>query len=166
MWIFTTRGFFSVVENRENNEQVLIRARVKSDIQEMHKVFFELGLKAGNVAENFYSDYMYRFVAERMDWISVMEHLMLDLRYTNFKDAVYMADPMELRERRHNTYLKVWSDMRQLQSFDSGLNRKANNGVGGRKKNSKKPGLGKGRNKGFGHQGGSGNILSGDRGES
>ena len=33
MWLMTTRGFFSVVEHREDDNILLIRARCKQDIE-------------------------------------------------------------------------------------------------------------------------------------
>ena len=39
MWIFFNNAFLSIVENRDNKFELLVRARVKGDIQ---KIFFSM----------------------------------------------------------------------------------------------------------------------------
>jgi hypothetical protein len=118
MWIFTTKGFFSIVETKEDPDQVLIRARIKKDIQNMKDLFDALGLKSTKILVGSGSDYKYRFTADRMDWIAAMTRLMLDLRYNNFKDAVYESDSHEMRERRRDAYFDIWAITRNLQSVE------------------------------------------------
>ena len=45
MWIFTTKGFFSVVQDKNDHDKVVIRSRVKKDIENMVAQFERLGLK-------------------------------------------------------------------------------------------------------------------------
>ena len=117
MWIYTTKGFFSVVEHKEDPERIMLRARVKVDIQNIKKIFDDLGLEATDILENVGSDYKYRIFANRMDWVSVMNRLMIDMNYTNFKDAVYETDSYKIKDMRHEAYYKVWSIMYELQLY-------------------------------------------------
>jgi len=119
MWIFTTKGFFSVVQQENDPQQVLIRARLKKDIQNMKRLFNALGLKPGGIIVNARSDYKYRFSADRTDWILVMTRLMLDMRYTNFKDAAYKADSREIKDNRHEAYFRIWTAMRGMQFLET-----------------------------------------------
>ncbi len=38
MWIFLNNSFLSIVENRDNKEELLVRSRIKGDI---YKKFFQ-----------------------------------------------------------------------------------------------------------------------------
>jgi hypothetical protein len=124
MWIYSTKGFFSIVQNRDNPDQVIIRARLKKDIDDLKRVFDSLKLRTTKIAENSRADYRYRFTADRMDWITVMIRLMVDLHYTNFKDEVYNVESGEVRERRHDAYLRIWAIMCNLQEFEVDLEKK------------------------------------------
>lgn len=115
MWVFTTRGFFSIVEHKKDPNLVVIRARVRRDIEVIKMLFEELGLKASGILEILDSDYRYRIFANRIDWVSVMTQLITDMGYTNFKNAVYETDSLEIRDKRHAAYLNIWAIMHELQ---------------------------------------------------
>ncbi len=118
MWLFTRKGFFSIVEHRDDPGQVVIRARLKKDIDELKCIFDSLKLRTTKVAVNSRTDYRYRFTANRMDWITVMIRLMLSIHYNNFKDSVYDNESGEMKERRHDAYLKIWAIMCNLQVLE------------------------------------------------
>ena len=118
MWIYSTKGFYSIVQNRGNPGQVIIRARLKKDIDNLKHMFDSLKLRTTKIAVSSRTDYRYRFTADRMDWISVMTRLMLDVHYPNFKDAVYRSESGDLRDKREEAYLRIWTLMRSLQSFE------------------------------------------------
>ena len=52
MWIVLNKSFLSIVKNRNNNSELLVRARVKGDIE---KVF-----ENADVFEDMNADYRYR----------------------------------------------------------------------------------------------------------
>lgn len=122
MWIYSTKGFFSVVENKDEPGQVIIRARLQKDIQNLKGIFNSLKFRTTKIAVNSRTDYRYRFIADRMAWITIMIRLMVDLHYTNFKDAVFDAESGEMREKRHEAYLKIWSVMCNLQKSEADSN--------------------------------------------
>jgi hypothetical protein len=93
LWVFTTKGFFSIVEHKKDPNRVVIRARVRKDIEKVKMLFEEC----------------------RVDWAGVMTQLITDLGYTNFKNAVYETDSLEIRDKRHEAYLDIWAIMHELQ---------------------------------------------------
>ena len=118
MWVFTTKGFFSIVEHKNDPNRVVIRARVRKDIESIKMLFEELGLEVSGVEENVSFDYRYRVFARRIDWASVMAQLITDMGYTNFKNAIYETDSLEIRDKRHEAYLDIWAIMHELQFCD------------------------------------------------
>lgn len=102
MWIFTKKGFYSVVRDRGNPEFLCVRARVAGDIEAL--------LPRSRVQENRITDYRFRArvpspwlkeaMEEEIDWID----------YGNFKDSV--RDPRRLR-----TYGAVWTEMADMQEY-------------------------------------------------
>ena len=118
MWVFTTKGFFSIVEHKKDTNRVVIRARIRKDIEKVKTLFEKLGLKASDILESLDSDYRYRIFANRIDWASVMIQLITDMGYKNFKNAVYDADFLEIRDKRHEAYLDIWAIMHELQFRD------------------------------------------------
>lgn len=115
MWVFTTKGFFSIVEHKKDPNRLLIRARIRKDIDNIKMLFEALGLRVSDVLESASSDYRYRIFANRIDWASVMTHLITDMGYTNFKNAAYETDSSEIRDKRHEAYLDIWAIMHELQ---------------------------------------------------
>lgn len=116
MWVFTTKGFFSIVEHKKDPNRVVIRARIRKDIESIKMLFEKLGLEVSDVVENVSFDYRYRVFASRPDWASAMTKLITDVGYKNFKNAVYEADSLEIRDKRHEAYLDIWVIMHELQS--------------------------------------------------
>ena len=62
------------------------------------------------------SDYRFRIFAAHEDWNRVMTGLAEQIKYTNFKNAVYATDSHAIRDRRHGAYLDIWFVMNKLQS--------------------------------------------------
>ena len=100
MWLCMNDAFLSVVADRNDEGNLLVRARVKGHIE---KVF----PKAKTFTSND-SDYMYRAFIDREDVaIAVYERLM-EVEYDNFKSSVKNR-PL------HDAYLKVWHIMYGMQ---------------------------------------------------
>ena len=100
MWIQFNNAFLSIVENRENTTELLVRARVKGDIE---KVFPE-----ADVFEDNNADYKYRaFISKAI----VAEKIMLkvtEINYDNFKNSVKEID-------RKKIYSNIWAELRKIQ---------------------------------------------------
>lgn len=112
MWLFTTLGFFSVVAHRDDARTVLIRARVREDLEELrvrHLPDLEIVEDAG-------SDYRYRAFVSRDEWEHAAQGLAACVDYANFKDAVAERQGRDRADR----YLEIWRVMHRLQSSERG----------------------------------------------
>jgi len=98
MWLMTTRGFYSVVEHRDDADRLLVRARCQADIAAL------ADLVDGEPVRLEDADYAWRVEVTRGEWQAAMQVLVGEITYPNFKSAV--RDPAH-----HDAYLKVWGVM-------------------------------------------------------
>ena len=103
MWLYTNKGFLSVVEDFHDKTQLLVRGRFDGDIE----VFFpkaEVLVDAG-------TDYKYRaFIPREEVAKAVKSYIESELHYSNFKSSVKDSD-------RLLAYHKVWSNMYEAQNL-------------------------------------------------
>jgi hypothetical protein len=104
MWIFTDLGFFSVVAHREQVGVLLVRARVRSDLEALRA---RLPLEPKIVTTNA-ADYRYRMLVPTETFAAVMADAVRSIDYDNFKDAV---DERQGHDRAH-VYLGIWDHLR------------------------------------------------------
>src|SRR5882672_12231675 len=107
MWPFTTFGFFSVVQDRQNKSRLVVRARVRLDLERLHQ--FIPTLSRPVVSET--TDYRYRAWVRRDDFAAAMPSLVAQITYPNFKNEVCRQQGV----KRMQVYHKVWDVMLQLQ---------------------------------------------------
>jgi hypothetical protein len=100
MWIFTTDGFLSIVDKDCGSDQLLVRGRVKGDI--------ERAFPGASVTVTPEDDYRFRAVITRKALTVYLHRQIKNLTYPNFKDTV--TEPA-----RHHAYLRVWDAMLRLQ---------------------------------------------------
>jgi hypothetical protein len=93
----------SVVANRLNPEQLLVRARMAGDIERL--------FPTASVFEDLEADYRYRAFLPRKKVASVLAQQVQTIEYDNFKNSVPKSDT-----NRQAAYLNVWTDLRTLQS--------------------------------------------------
>ena len=110
MWLQTTDGFFSVVEHRDNDELVLIRARTREDLENLTRYDAE-GFDDEHIIEDLAADYQWRLIAPRAAWLEVLTKLTNEIDYDNFKDAVKKKQGPE----RASLYMNIWTILRRLQ---------------------------------------------------
>ena len=103
MWIVLNKSFLSIVKNRNNDSELLVRARVKGDIE---KVFED-----ADVFEDENADYKYRSYISRENVANVISNELLKIDYDNFKSSVSKDDNI-----RSNAYMNVWSALNKIQS--------------------------------------------------
>jgi hypothetical protein len=96
MWIFTTKGFISIVQDRDNPNGFMVRARKK---QHLHDIFPTTTIYS--VAG---SDYKWRARITKQDVALVISQEITDIEYTNFKNAIPDHD-------YHEACSDVWSVM-------------------------------------------------------
>ena len=98
MWIFTNNSYLSVVENRDDKSTLLVRARIKGDIENVFpnaKVFSKKG-----------ADYKYRTIVSKEDVAIAVAKQIMEIDYDNFKNSIDHDD-----HDRHDVYLEIWSVM-------------------------------------------------------
>jgi hypothetical protein len=102
MWVFTKFGFFSIVQDRDLAEVVIVRARVRGDLETLWPKAKAL------IEETPEADYRYRTRMHREIAIAGIVAAMRDIDYGSFKAAV--GD-----HRREMFYLQVWWIMSEMQ---------------------------------------------------
>ncbi len=107
MWIFTTVGFFSVVQ-KPGDSFLTVRARVASDLDRLREKYMPELSKTINTHG---TDYPYRATIGHEDLAKGMEKIAKDIHYSNFKAEVQAR----MGSKRESIYLEVWSELRKLQ---------------------------------------------------
>jgi hypothetical protein len=106
MWIFTTIGFFSVVQ-KPRTDFLTVRARVASDLDNLRSKFMSQlspTIKGGG------TDYPFRATISHKDFGAGLAKIGEAITYHNFKSAV--GDQMG--SQREQAYHKVWHDLFDL----------------------------------------------------
>jgi hypothetical protein len=120
MWIFTTGGFISAVEHRDNDKLTMVRARDKMSLEEflssIRKGFVEAG-KTEDEAREMVEPWSIYAVAGDYKWRVVVPKSALGValayeathyvNYSNFKSKLTATRG----QRWHDTAMKVWSAM-------------------------------------------------------
>jgi len=106
MWIFTTFGYFSVVQKQPGDNFLTVRARDPKDLDCLRKHIPELGpteIKGG--------DYFCRAKVSRPGLATGLAKIASEIGCSNFKDAVYESRGSE----RARIYHDVWAAACQIQ---------------------------------------------------
>ena len=102
MWIVLNNSFLSIVKNRNDENELLVRARVSGDIE---KVF-----NNADVFEDANADYKYRSYLDKKVVANAISEELMNINYDNFKSSVSKDDKM-----RSSAYMKVWSALNKMQ---------------------------------------------------
>jgi hypothetical protein len=105
MWVFLIDGFYSVVADRDNRHQLLVRCRDKDDAQRMAE---RLGVTVLATPESDGYDYAYRMRVDRNTFANVLADEARNIPYGNFKNEV--ADKRGYT--RAKVYGQVWGLLR------------------------------------------------------
>jgi hypothetical protein len=109
MWIFSKAGFVSIVRHKSQPGKLIVRARVREDLERFAKLLDEITGEPHAIRETPSRDYRFRTVATKQAVAQVLARQVTEIDYTNFKDAVH-GDP-----QRDDAYMDVWSAMHRLQ---------------------------------------------------
>lgn len=104
MWVYLNNAFLSIVEDKDDPQFLMVRARLRGDLQ---RAFTHTGLK---VSETPLADYRFRARIERSRVTDVMAAAVRNIDYVNFKNSV--PD-----KSRHDLYLRVWGEMSHAQEM-------------------------------------------------
>jgi hypothetical protein len=97
MWVFLTDAFLSIVTDRDNPKNLLVRARFAGDIEAVFPFV---------KAERTEGDYPYQKSVERDVVAAALSQRLRALDYDSLREAVQ-------EDERHETYFQVWSTLRK-----------------------------------------------------
>lgn len=103
MWLFTTAGFFSVVD-KDGDGRVCIRARFRKDLETLRDDYLE---GEPEIVSNEGTDYPYRMYLDKPRWVALAAVLADEINYDNFKNEV----ARKCGYSRSHLYGDVWSVM-------------------------------------------------------
>lgn len=122
MWIFTRDGFFSAVEHESDRDMLLIRARVKDDLEALADRLGDRRRDLGAEVERFEiehtptGDYHWRMPMWRYDWCAYIAEQARQIDYTtNVKGTLDKGEP-----DRHDFLFDVWDAGHRFQSRRNG----------------------------------------------
>lgn len=105
MWVMTTEGFYSAVEDRDDPDAVFVRSRVREDAERLADAVGETALETPD------ADYAFRVRVAKVDWARYLADIATEIDYDNFKNAV-AARQGPVRAR---LYGEVWGVLLRLQ---------------------------------------------------
>lgn len=119
MWLMTKIGFFSVVAHRDDSETMLVRARVRGDLEALQGLWGKLdypdlaglGMTPSEIIDTPDADYAHRIFMPKWIWVILAEKLAEGIDYPNFKAAVHG------NWRRDQAYFRIWQEMKLLQNY-------------------------------------------------
>ena len=109
MWLFTPKGFYSVVEDRDNEDAVFIRARRSEDILALTEYIEQEFL--GEMIVMPKADYPFRVHVHREVAADIAYNAAMAISYTNFKNETAKHD-----NNRAHIYHNVWDVMLKLET--------------------------------------------------
>lgn len=111
MWAFTNKGFFSIVEDRNDSTKLLVRSRIKGDLE---RVFDDAIKHCGAfITETPDADYRFRVFLPKEMVVAEIAREVNEIDYGNFKNSFAgNADlPSSLRAIMKYHMFDVWSSM-------------------------------------------------------
>lgn len=106
MWIFTPTAMVSIVAHREKPGVLMVRARLKGDLQ---RLFPGCKVKVTPAA-----DYRFRAEIPRAAAAAVLANFIAELDYPNVKGAIPHGS--QVHDLRHQAMNEVWGVMHRAQS--------------------------------------------------
>ena len=109
MWIFTTFGFFSVVQ-KPGTDYLTVRARTRDDLDALRARYLPTLSKTITGGG---TDYPFRAIVAHDELADAMVEIVRDVTYANFKSEVQHA----AGEHRARVYGRVWTELLALEEF-------------------------------------------------
>jgi len=108
MWIFKNDAFVSIVQDRDMDDQVWVRGRIRGDVERFMGKGYDL-----EVIETNDADYRFRACVPKADAAARAMEAVTAIKYDNFKGSI--DERKANGRRRHDAYLRVWSAMMSYQ---------------------------------------------------
>lgn len=111
MWIHTVNGFVSIVKHKHIPNCLLVRGRVKADLEAILGDEYEITTEPG-------SDYTYRAIVDAEDIAIIIADAIMDIDYTShFKDVTIKRAPKVEHGSRSQALYAIWNAMANLQGY-------------------------------------------------
>jgi len=104
MWIFATHGFLSLVQHENYPYHLLVRARVKGDLEHY--------FPDAKVVRTEKRDYLFRTVLPKEQ---VAKRIALAVEQIDYCGALGTSFKSSVEERRRPFYFNVWNEMAEMQ---------------------------------------------------
>lgn len=119
MWLFTQRGFYSIVEDRQKPGNLLVRSRHKKDLANLLPLVSVKGEPKWIIISTPDADYPYRLSLPRELVKHAAMQLAGEIDYGNFKDTIHKTPDQSGKNR---AYMEIWAAMRRAQmNFPNGI---------------------------------------------
>ena len=111
MWIFTNKGFVSIVEDRNDPDYLLIRARIKGDLERLFEDV--VNSCSAEISETPDADYRFRVRLPRELVTRAIQKEVQSVDYDNFKNSYRDNEsvPAAHRSLCHSHMQDVWGAM-------------------------------------------------------
>ncbi|CAN5155318.1 hypothetical protein BH24ACT23_BH24ACT23_10200 [soil metagenome] len=80
MWLVSTQGFYSVVRHRRDPDKLIVRSRVREDLEELREQIPALRVFSDDSA-----DYRWRAVVTQAEWVAAVAQLATEIDYDNLQ---------------------------------------------------------------------------------
>lgn len=101
MWLFSRKGFYSIVENFDIDGHFLVRSRVKADMEEL---LLSAGIDKKPSFKNG-TDYEFRVTVSQAELTRIFVELERSIDYSNFKAAI---GEIPRQRNRATLYGEIW----------------------------------------------------------
>jgi hypothetical protein len=122
MWIFTRYGFFSIAcANKNGNGDidpnvVMVRARLKEHLLKLQERFKEASFAKLPIESSSHTDYRYRLLMPKTEWVSALSEMAAEQTWRNFKNEAGLFERTHNLSKRYVDALHdIWSVMHRLQ---------------------------------------------------
>lgn len=113
MWVITKIGFFSLTNHRDQPENMMVRGRVRSDMERLVAMLPKQHVHS-DIIDTSDSDYRYRIIADRRAVGDLIGNLAAEMDYIGFKDNIKETSG----ETRADIYFGVWEDLHALATYE------------------------------------------------
>lgn len=114
MWLITTFGFFSIVQDNTNG-LLAARARTRRDMDALRSRYLP---EMGEIAEDGNDDYKYVAQVPREALARAMSEIAMHIDYQDFRDSVLALQGY----RRSMLYERIWNILWKLQEEEQWFN--------------------------------------------
>jgi len=117
MWLFTTFGFFSIVEKPwdRKSKTLTVRARVRSDLEALSDRYLS---GTTRIIESPDADYPFRMQVPRSEVIKSWQIIIGDLKYENFKNAAGKRQGPAREKIYHGVADELRGGLRRVQAVE------------------------------------------------